>query len=78
MACASVPAQTAIAPLAEDVLTEASEPGLDRSQAMEVGLARLAAEKRAEVWLKENAEAIESSNAFVVQRGIPLETYRKF
>ncbi|WP_373322322.1 type II toxin-antitoxin system CcdA family antitoxin [Paraburkholderia adhaesiva] len=28
--------------------------------------------------MKENAEAIETSNAYVQQHGFPLEKYRKF
>jgi post-segregation antitoxin (ccd killing protein) len=76
-ACTSIPTDAAKAPPVGDVLPEAQEPGLGMSR-VAAGVARVTAEKRAEVWVKENAEAIESSNAYVEQHGLPLETYRKF
>jgi antitoxin CcdA len=39
------------------------------------------AEKKRELeqkWLRENAEALESSNEFVRKHGLPLEKYRQF
>jgi antitoxin CcdA len=35
-------------------------------------------DRRAELWRKENAEAIESYNTYVEQHGLPLEKYRMF
>lgn len=64
--------------LAEDLLAEAKELRINVSQAAEAGLARAVAAKRAELWLKENQEAIESSNAFVERHGLPLGKYRMF
>lgn len=64
--------------LAEDLLSEAKELRINVSQAAEVGLAKAVAERRAERWLKENRDAIESSNAFVDKHGLPLEKYRMF
>jgi antitoxin CcdA len=64
--------------LAEKLLSEAKELRINVSQAAEAGLAKVVAEKRAELWLKENREAVESSNAFVEKRGLPLEKYRMF
>jgi transcriptional regulator with XRE-family HTH domain/post-segregation antitoxin (ccd killing protein) len=77
-ACAGIPTDAAKAPLVGNVLPEAREPGLKMSQTTRAGLGRVAAEKRAADWRKENAEAIESSNAYVEQHGLPLETFRKF
>jgi len=64
--------------LAENLLAEAKELRINVSQAAEAGVAKAVAEKRAELWLKDNWEAIESSNAYVEQHGLPLEKYRMF
>jgi len=64
--------------LAENLLAEAKELRINVSQAAEAGVTRAVAEKRAEIWLKENLEAIESSNAYVEKHGLPLEKYRMF
>jgi antitoxin CcdA len=36
------------------------------------------ADKRAEVWLKENAKAFDCWNDYVDKHGLPLEQYRCF
>ncbi len=64
--------------LAETLLAEAKELRINVSQAAEAGLAKAVAEKRAELWMKENWDAIESSNAFVDKHGLPLEKHRMF
>lgn len=64
--------------LAENLLAEAKALRINVSQAAEAGLAKAVAERRAELWLKENWEAIESSNAYVEKHGLPLEKYRMF
>lgn len=64
--------------LAEDLLMEAKRLRINISQAAEAGLAKAVAEKRAEQWLQENWEAIESSNEFVEKHGLPLEQHRMF
>lgn len=33
---------------------------------------------KAKQWVEDNPEVIESSNAYVEGRGLPLEKYRKF
>jgi antitoxin CcdA len=48
------------------------------SQAAEAGLARALAEKRAELWLRDNQSALNSSNDYVDQHGLPLTQYRGF
>jgi antitoxin CcdA len=62
----------------EKLLSEAKSLSIDVSQVAEAGLARAVADARAERWLKENVEAIESYNAYVEQHGLPLEKYRMF
>lgn len=64
--------------LAENLLAEAKELRINVSQAAEAGVAKAVAERRAELWLKDNLEAVESSNAYVEQHGLPLEKYRMF
>ncbi len=64
--------------LTETLLAEAKKMRINISQAAEAGIAKAVAERRAEIWLKENKEAIESSNAYVEKHGLPLEKYRMF
>ncbi|QDX82036.1 post-segregation antitoxin CcdA [Denitratisoma sp. DHT3] len=75
---ATAPKKATNVSLAESLLSEARELRINVSQAAEAGLARAVAEKRTELWLKENREAIESSNAFVEEHGLPLEKHRMF
>lgn len=60
------------------LVEEAKALGVNLSQAAEVGVAGAVARKRAEVWLAENREALESSNAFVQAHGLPLARHRNF
>lgn len=60
------------------MVAEAKALGVNLSQAAEVGVAEAVARKRAERWLTDNSEALESSNAFVDKRGLPLAKYRNF
>ncbi|MFW5452620.1 type II toxin-antitoxin system CcdA family antitoxin [Thioalkalivibrio sulfidiphilus] len=60
------------------LLALAKELKVNVSQAAEQGLARAIAECRATMWLEENRAALESSNAFVEQHGLPLARYRNF
>lgn len=48
--------------LAEDILVQARALRINISQAAEAGITQAIARKRAEQWLAENHEAIESSN----------------
>ncbi len=64
--------------LTENLLAEAKALRINVSQAAEAGVAKAVAEKRAEIWLKENRTAIESSNTYVEKYGLPLEKYRMF
>lgn len=64
--------------LGEALLNEAKSLHINISQAAEAGLAHAVAERRAELWLEANREALESSNAYVEQNGLPLAAYRSF
>lgn len=64
--------------LAETLIAEAKALHINVSQAAEAGLAKAVAEKRAELWLEENGEAIESSNDYVNRHGLPLNRFRMF
>ena len=64
--------------LAAGVVAEARALGVNVSQAAEVGIAAAVARRRQERWLAENQGALESSNAFVEQQGLPLAQYRNF
>lgn len=64
--------------LAVGLVAEARELGVNISQAAEVGIAAAVARCRSERWLAENQDALESSNAFVEQQGLPLAQYRNF
>lgn len=48
------------------------------SQAAGAGIAKAVAEKRAEIWLKENKKAFECWNTHVEKNDLPLEKYRIF
>jgi|HubBroStandDraft_1064217.scaffolds.fasta_scaffold00128_32 antitoxin CcdA len=61
-----------------DLLTEARARGINLSKAAEQGLrAAIAAECAAE-WLADNKAALDSSNHYVEQHGLPLARYRQF
>lgn len=81
---ATVPATSGIArktaevSLDEALLAEAEVLHIDISQAAEAGLANAVAARRGERWLAENREALESSNAYVEEHGLPLAQYRGF
>ena len=62
--------------LAEKLLAEAKELRINVSQAAESGVAMAVAEKRSEIWLKENAKAFECWNDYVERNGLPLAKYR--
>lgn len=64
--------------LAAGLVAEARALGINVSQAAEVGIAAAVAQRRQERWLAENRSALESSNAFVEQHGLPLARHRNF
>ena len=62
----------------ESLLAQAKELQVELSQAAEAGLAHAVAERRAEIWLKDNKDALESSNRYVEEHGLPLGRHRQF
>ncbi len=62
----------------EALLSEAKALKINVSKAAEAGLVIALAEKRSELWLAENRAALESSNSYVEQNGLPLAQYRTF
>jgi antitoxin CcdA len=64
--------------LSDSLLLEAKALGINISQAAERGLAQAIEEKQTELWLVENRTALDSSNDYVKQHGLPLARYRQF
>lgn len=62
----------------EALLSEAKALKINVSKAAEAGLIVALAEKRSELWLEENRAALDSSNSYVEQHGLPLAQYRGF
>lgn len=60
------------------IVAEAKELGVSLSQAAESGIAAAVARAKAEHWKRENAEAIQATNEYVEQNGLPLEKHRLF
>lgn len=60
------------------LLASAKALKINVSQASEEGLARAVAQRQAQQWLAANQAALESSNAFVDQHGLPLARFRNF
>lgn len=75
---ASAPKRATNVSLNSDLLEQAKTLGINVSRACERGLAEQIAELRDKCWLEENREAIESSNAYVEARGLPLARYRPY
>ncbi|WP_233799596.1 type II toxin-antitoxin system CcdA family antitoxin [Paraburkholderia sp. HP33-1] len=73
-----IPERRANASPTENLLSEAKNLGVDVSNVTEAELARATSDRRAELWLKENAEAIAYYNDYIEKNGLPLENYRKF
>ncbi len=60
------------------LVAEAKALGVNISMASASGLERAVKQARAERWLEENRQALESSNAWVEANGLPLAKYRLF
>ena len=60
------------------LLSEAKQLGLNISRAAEDGLRAAVSHAKAEQWKRENAVAIQFSNEWVRNNGLPLEKYRLF
>lgn len=64
--------------LAPALLEEARAYGVNLSQAAEAGLRRAVNEAKAAAWKEENAKALEGSNGWVEEHGLPLAKCRPF
>lgn len=64
--------------LDQALLAEARSFGVNLSQAAEVGVKQAVAAAKSAHWKQENAQALQSSNAWVEKNGLPLEQYRNF
>ena len=64
--------------LSPHLLEEAKALGINVSQACERGLEERIREIRAQVWLKANRAALDSSNDYVEENGLPLADHRQF
>ena len=64
--------------LDQALLQEARDLGVNLSQAAERGLRQAVASAKAAAWKRENQTALESSNAWVENYGLPLERFRRF
>ena len=64
--------------LAAGLIEEAKSLDINISQACEKGLAAEVKKAREDKWIEENWEAIQSSNAYVREHGLPLAKYRMF
>lgn len=60
------------------LLETAKRMKINVSRACERGLQMQIAEIQAQRWREENAEALDSSNAFVEAHGLPLVRFRQF
>lgn len=60
------------------VVEEAKALGVNVSRACEAGLLAQVKAARRTQWVEENWDAIQSSNAWVAEHGLPLAKYRMF
>ena len=60
-----------------DLLAEAKSLGINLSEAANVGIAKAVAAEKAKRWKLENREAIESTNAYFEEHGLPLAQFRQ-
>ena len=64
--------------LDNELLREAKALGINVSRSAEAGIEVAVRRQKQLNWLKENAAAVESSNAYVEEKGLPLSQYRRF
>jgi len=64
--------------LPAELIDEAKRLDINISKACEQGLEQQVSKSRAEQWLAENREALDSWNAWVEEHGMPYAEYRQF
>lgn len=62
--------------LDNELLREAKALGINVSRSAEAGIEVAVRRQKQLNWLKESAAAVESSNAYVEEKGLPLSKYR--
>lgn len=60
------------------LVADAKAMGINLSQTCEAALRAALKKKHEDQWIKENWDAIQSSNVWVEKHGLPLEKYRMF
>ena len=74
----STPRRATNVSLPTDLVEQARALGISVSRACEAGLADEVRRVREQQWIEENWEAIQSSNRWVEEHGLPLARYRMF
>lgn len=74
----SVPKVRANLTLDSDLLSEARTLDINLSQAAEAGVRQAVKKAKEAVWREENATALQASNRWVEEHGLPLGSYRPF
>ena len=64
--------------LDQGLLSEARSFGVNLSPAAEAGLRRAVGDAKAAAWQRENAGALDASNRWVEENGLPLAKHRPF
>ena len=64
--------------ISDSLLQEAKSLKINISQSAENGIAEAVRLHKQQVWLKENVDAIDSSNDFASENGLPLSKFRAF
>lgn len=64
--------------ISDSLLREAKSLKINISQSAENGIAEAVRLHKQQVWLEENVDAINSSNDFVSENGLPLSKFRTF
>lgn len=64
--------------LDSDLLAEAKALGINVSRSAEAGIVEAVKRHKERQWLEENASSLESSNAYVEAKGLPLAKHRQF
>ena len=61
-----------------EILAQARKLKINPSEAAQQGVPVAISKRMTELWMHENCDALESSNAYVRQSGLPLAKYRNF
>ncbi|MCK7545802.1 type II toxin-antitoxin system CcdA family antitoxin [Marinobacter bryozoorum] len=75
---AKIPRKPTNLSLNSALLEEAKALGINISRTAEAGISEAVKLHKREAWLKENAKAVASSNAYVDASGLPLARHRQF